>query len=348
MRAAPIGLARPVDVDLLRNDAALSAVVTHADPTAVLSAVAMAYLVADLLHTRAGELDIDGLLTRLHKVVVDLPDPAIAVRKPGGGTVRLLERLLEMGDRLDQAPAELFAYTYNGALVTESLPAALWCFLRSPNEPERVLVTAVNQGHDADTVAAMAGAMAGACNGAADWPDRWLDELGYRDGFEGCADDLLDLAGLPADPAPEPHISSVTEVSSFSGPFAFLSNSARTPIEVEGLRYPTVEHAYSSLQVADEAVAAQIRLIPTPSGSIERRRRIRAKPDWVTQKIEVMAQLLAAKFAPGERAASQLIATGKATLRNEVWWDDSFWGVVNGAGENRLGRMLEELRNRLA
>lgn len=86
MRAAPIGLARPLEVDLLYRDAALSAVVTHADPTAVLSAVAMAYMAADLLHTRPGEIDVVGLLDRLKSVLEDLPDPPILERKPGGGS----------------------------------------------------------------------------------------------------------------------------------------------------------------------------------------------------------------------------------------------------------------------
>lgn len=67
------------------------------------------------------------------------------------------------------------------------LPAALWCFLRSPDDPELVLTTAVNGGHDAHTVAAMAGAY----NGISAWPARWVDDLEYRDGFGGCADDLL-------------------------------------------------------------------------------------------------------------------------------------------------------------
>jgi hypothetical protein len=55
---------------------------------------------------------------------------------------------------LDARPEEeAFGYLYNGAFVLESLPAALWCFLREPEDPEAVVVTAANGGFDADTVA---------------------------------------------------------------------------------------------------------------------------------------------------------------------------------------------------
>ncbi len=344
MRAAPIGLLHPADVDHLRHAAALSAVVTHAHPTAVLSTIALAFLVADLLHTPPGRLDIEGLLGRLRSVTEDLPDPPLPERKPGHSTVELLPRLREMGDRLDRTPEELFSYTYNGAFVSESLAAALWCFLRSPDDPARVVITAANGGYDADTVGAMAGALAGACNGATAWPSDWLDDLEYRDGLEGCADDLLSLSGLPAAPPPEPVIPQVDEVTYFTGPFWFLSNSARTPIDVDGFRYPSVEHAYSAWRASHPEQAEQIRLIPTPAGVVEQRHWVTRKTVSDGERLETMRRLLAAKFSPGSPLNLWLQATGNAHLVNEVWWNDHFWGTVDGQGENHLGRMLEDLR----
>jgi ADP-ribosylglycohydrolase/predicted NAD-dependent protein-ADP-ribosyltransferase YbiA (DUF1768 family) len=346
MRAAPIALFHPVDVSRLRKDAAISAVVTHADPTAALSAAAIAYVIAELVHTRPGDLDIDALLERMCASLEDMSDPELPERKPGGGTVRLLDRMREMGDRLDQSPDELFGYTFNGAFVSESLPAALWCFLRSPDDPELVLTTAVNGGYDADTVAAMAGAMAGAYNGVSAWPARWVEELEYRDGLEGCADDLLDLSSLPHHDLVDMPLPEVARVDDFTGPFGFLSNSARVPIEIDGLRYPTDEHAYSSRRIAWEAVASDVRFIPTPAGAIARRE-VPAHPNWKNDRSNVMEALLAVKFAPGSHAANRLLATGDASLRNENWWFDRFWGTVDDIGENRLGLMLEDLRDSL-
>ena len=344
MRAAPIGLLHPLDMNSLRRDAAISAVVTHADPTAVLSAAALAYVVADLLHTRPGELDIGGLLERMVANLEDFADPELEERKPEGGTVRLLARLQEMGARLDQSPEELFRYTYNGAFVSESLPAALWCFLRTPDDPATVVITAANGGYDADTVAAMAGAMAAAYNGLSAWPSRWVDDLEYRDGLEGCADDLLDLSPLPHEPAIDPPVGELDVIDGFKGRFVMLSNWARTPVEVDGQRFPTADHAYSYRQIASEEIASEVRYIPTPSGAVERRGQTRPRPNWSTEQVAVMETILAQKFAPGSRAADLLLSTGKATLRNENWWGDTFWGTVDGRGENRLGKMLESLR----
>jgi len=343
MRVAPIGLFSPLDIDRLRRDAAISAVVTHADPTAVLSAAALAYMVADLLHVRPGELNVDQFLDRVVACLEDLPDPALPERKPDGQTVRLLDRIHEMGARLDQTPDELLSYTFNGAFVSESLPAAVWCFLRTPDDPEAVVTTAVNGGYDADTVAAMAGALAGAYNGLSAWPSRWIDDLEYRDGLEGCADDLLELTTLPRRNPATPSMPELARIDSFAGPFIQLSNSARTPIEIDGLRFPTVDHAYSYRRIAWEAVAADIRYIPTPAGAIERRE---APPheNWSDDKIAVMRSILAVKFAPGSTPASGLLATSAASLLNENWWGDRFWGIVDGEGQNWLGEMLEEQR----
>ena len=54
-----------------------------------------------------------------------------------------------------------FATWHNGAYVLGSFPCALWCFLASREDCEQTLFTAVDAGHDADTVAAMACTLSG-------------------------------------------------------------------------------------------------------------------------------------------------------------------------------------------
>jgi ADP-ribosylglycohydrolase len=58
-----------------------------------------------------------------------------------------------------------FAVGHNGAYVLGSLPCALWCFLARPKDFEETLFTAVDAGHDAGTVAAMACTLSGAYRG---------------------------------------------------------------------------------------------------------------------------------------------------------------------------------------
>ena len=85
-----------------------------------------------------------------------------------------------------------------------------WCSERQPEgpvtpltwrlsrDPERVIVTAVNGGYDADTVAGMAGNLAGALHGAAALPRRWRGDLEYREELTALAGGLLRLSGLDA------------------------------------------------------------------------------------------------------------------------------------------------------
>lgn len=194
MRVAPVGLCHLNDPDALRRDAALSAVVTHADPTAVASAVAQAFMVAWCAHRPAGELDARRLLDDLGRFISDVDHPPINQRKPGPPR-RLADLLGEVGEWLGASPGEVFDHFYNGALVNESLPSALWCFLHAPEDFEKVVVTAANGGRDADTVGAMAGALAGAYNGESGLPRRWLDDLEDADRLRALADGLAEAAG---------------------------------------------------------------------------------------------------------------------------------------------------------
>jgi ADP-ribosylglycohydrolase len=198
MRAAPVGLRYPCDVSALRRDAALSAVVTHADSMAAASAIAVGFATSYLLHLKPGELDPSELVRALETALEDVPDPGHPERKPGcdDRPVPLRERIGEIPDFLGEPPDRGFGYFYNGAFVLESLPAALWCFLDSPEDPERVLLTAVNGGHDADTVAAMAGNLAGAYHGEDAFPDRWRDDLEFAEELRELADGLFDRSGL--------------------------------------------------------------------------------------------------------------------------------------------------------
>jgi len=179
MRIAPIGLAFSNNLTALRRETARNAVVTHASRLAVASGIMQAYAVARLSCTPAGTLDPNEFLSELVAILGDFADAGAKERRPGGGdsVVRIADRVMELGEMLTLAPAEAFAHTYNVAFVLESLPAAIWAFLASPDDPEEAIVIAVNGGYDADTVAAMTGALAGAYNGAGALPERWLGQL---------------------------------------------------------------------------------------------------------------------------------------------------------------------------
>lgn len=201
MRVAPVGLAHRSSPDRLRHDAALSAVVTHAAPMAVASSIVMAWAVAVLAGTEAGTLEPSAFMESVLACLVDVHEPGAYERKPAAAApVRLADRLGELPAMLDREPDDAFDHLYNGAFVLESLPSAFWCFLRSPEDAEEVLVTAANGGRDADTVGAMAGALAGAYLGEEAFPSRWRDDLEFAAELRAMADGLLMLDVPPAGP----------------------------------------------------------------------------------------------------------------------------------------------------
>ncbi|HVC32069.1 MAG TPA: ADP-ribosylglycohydrolase family protein [Chloroflexota bacterium] len=203
MRAAPIGLLHAADAspaDLV-HEAILSALPTHTHPVGVAGAVAIAAGVAWSVQNAGAQeepCDVRGCVGFISACLDGLEPEPTPERKPGGKTVRLSERIRELPDFLDTPdPREVFAYIFNGAFALESVPAALYCFLRSPDDPRQVILTAVNAGRDADSVASMAGNLVGAWCGAEclarDEPE-WWEQLEYRDTLVSLADGLADSA----------------------------------------------------------------------------------------------------------------------------------------------------------
>ncbi len=251
MRAAPIGLFDSIDMDALRTDAAVTAAITHNQATAVASTVVTAYTVAHLLHTPVGSFDADDLLIGIEAIMVGIEDPALPERRDPRSVVTLLQRIRDVFAIRDRSLEEIFALTHNGAFVLESLPAALAAFLSSPEDPERIIIAAVNAGYDADTVGAIAGAFAGAYHGESGLPERWVSDVEFRTGLVGVADEVLSLTGLGPSPAP-------------------IQNAAADeydPIVVDGRRWITLVHSDSAALQPDEA--HDIRLMPHPTAARE-------------------------------------------------------------------------------
>ena len=136
---------------------------------------------------------------------------------------------------------------------------------------------------------------------------------------------------------------------------ALLSPRSITPFSVEGVEWPSVHHYYAASRfgavrsTAAEQVFQAIRTAP----DVARAERLAAEQapalstvgDWDGRRIGIMAEALAAKFAPGTRAAEYLVSTGERPL---VLNGDSFWGAGKADdGRNLLGAMLEQCRRSL-
>lgn len=154
--------------------------------------------------THCGELAQDGCALQALAVALAIGvedpqrfEPAAFVRRLREAAREdvLRRRLLKVEELLGGAPDvyQVIKALGNTVEVQNSVPTAIYCFLRSPGDFEETVTFAVGLGGDADTVAAMAGAISGALNGEGAIPRRWIDGLEHGDRIAGLADRLCCL-----------------------------------------------------------------------------------------------------------------------------------------------------------
>ena len=141
-------------------------------------------------------------------------------------------------------------------------------------------------------------------------------------------------------------------IDNFRG--SFLSNFHPVEITWQGITYPSVEHFYQAQKVtglsnSDAAVVRARQAIAALKTPGEAKVAGRKYPQMSERKrIEVMRYALEQKFAEDTDLAQQLMATGEAQLLEKNTWGDVYWGVNSaGEGENRLGKMLMDIRRDL-
>ena len=133
-------------------------------------------------------------------------------------------------------------------------------------------------------------------------------------------------------------------INSFDGEFAFLSNFFTSPFEgPDGTVFMTVEHYFQAMKTTDKIEFHTIASALTPGIAKRLGRRCLLREDWEQIKEKVMEDGLRFKFADPE-LRQKLIDTHPHDLIEGNWWGDRFWGVCDGIGENKLGKLLMKLR----
>ena len=132
-------------------------------------------------------------------------------------------------------------------------------------------------------------------------------------------------------------------VVAFSGDRFFLSNFYPHQVTLRGHKYPTAEHAFQAAKCVDVNEAERVRQAVSPAAAKQMGRRVLLRPDWNEVRVEVMREVLAAKFADPDLRA-RLLATEEDELVEENTWNDRVWGRSRGVGKNMLGQLLMELR----
>ncbi len=178
MRIAPVGLLHARDISGLAEDCRTCGIITHRNDDAIAGAVAVAYAVAT---AAAGKLSIDTLAVQMSSVASS-PQISSLILRAG--------ELVEVG----QSPLAALSELGLGGSVYETVPTVVYCIMRWPDDPVKGLVSAVVNGGDTDTRAAMVGAIWGAQRGTSAWPDYWLEKLPGAAGIREVARQLYHVA----------------------------------------------------------------------------------------------------------------------------------------------------------
>lgn len=178
MRVAPAGLFFH-DAPDLYEQAAASASVTHAHPIGIDGAAVLARAVS-----LATALDCDREFPR-----GEFLEALVGFSRTNAfwGKIRLVRELLQK----DIPPGEAATRLGRSVSVDESLPFALYAFLRHPGSFSECLLCAVLEPGDRDTVGAMAGAVSGAYLGVEGIPAGWREKLEDGPYIEDLAERLL-------------------------------------------------------------------------------------------------------------------------------------------------------------
>jgi poly(ADP-ribose) glycohydrolase ARH3 len=193
MRIAPIGCFYHRDLKALKENAILSARITHNHPEGLAGAVAQASAVGLALQHGLSQEPIkpvsflDRIVTQVKDVDKRFAEYLDEIRSiPSGSVIEVIEGITG---------------SYGLSLrAIESVPAALAAFLLTHSFREAV-ISAVNLGGDTDTIGAMAGAVAGAYYGYDQIPQEWLNSLENgakgRDYVVNCVKNIVSSLSSP-------------------------------------------------------------------------------------------------------------------------------------------------------
>jgi ribA/ribD-fused uncharacterized protein len=131
-------------------------------------------------------------------------------------------------------------------------------------------------------------------------------------------------------------------ITEFTGFNSYLSTFSKAEVTFSGLNYPTVENAFQASRFYDDQRYAFT--ICSPYMAVREATRAKFNQDWEDNKIDIMRTLLAQKFEYGSVNAKRLLKTKNVELINGSVFDDTYWGVCNGTGQNMLGKLLMEVR----
>jgi ribA/ribD-fused uncharacterized protein len=139
-------------------------------------------------------------------------------------------------------------------------------------------------------------------------------------------------------------------ITQFRGEYSWLSNFAPADTLLDGVIYPSVEHAFQSAKSTDLEWKKFCYHTESAGAVKKASRRVQLVDGWNSLRLEVMMTCLVQKFThESYQYRDLLIQTGTQEIQEGNLWNDKFWGVClkTGEGRNALGKMIMLIRSNL-
>ena len=140
---------------------------------------------------------------------------------------------------------------------------------------------------------------------------------------------------------------STCEINSFKGEYKWLSNMLICTFRYRGVAWKSVEHFYQAMKTIDVKERESIRCVYSPYEAKKMGKGITIRADFADLKISIMREGIKAKFTQNKALGKLLVDTGDIKIVEGNYWNDTYWGVCRGVGQNNLGILLMELRGEL-
>jgi ribA/ribD-fused uncharacterized protein len=127
-----------------------------------------------------------------------------------------------------------------------------------------------------------------------------------------------------------------------------FSNFEPCVIEMDGITYPTTEHAFQAYKSRNPTIRKHIAGLKTPGQAKRAGRSLPLRNDWQKVKFDIMVECLRLKFEQ-EPFRTMLLETGDEEIAEDArQWNDAEWGLgKSGKGNNKLGKALMKVRDEL-
>jgi ribA/ribD-fused uncharacterized protein len=133
-------------------------------------------------------------------------------------------------------------------------------------------------------------------------------------------------------------------IEEFKGEYRWLSNFMPVTIILDGITYPSVEHAY----VSAKGYTKEWKMECADTTLTSANAKAKGRGLTVEDKDEIMTECVKQKFNQ-EPYKTKLLATGDRHIQEGNRWGDKYWGVClkTNIGENKLGNIIMKIRDDL-